>query len=232
MRILDLFCGAGGAAMGYHQAFPDAEIVGLDNVPQPDYPFEFQQYDLADTDLEFDLDLFAFDLIHASPPCQIHSYLKHGQGQAYEEAHVDLVPWTRGVLQRSDVPWVIENVEHAPLIEPFRLCGTAFDLNTEALGVTWELRRHRLFETSFDVWAPPTCRHQHRPLGVYGDLSLNCRPNNPGRRAPYDSEGLPANDWKAGYKEAEALMGIDWMTPKELVQAIPPAYTEWIGQQL
>lgn len=228
-RLLDLFCGAGGAAMGYHQAGFD-EIVGVDIVPQPNYPFEFIQYDLSNPDLEFDLDLFAFDLIHASPPCQIHSSLKHVQQSDYADRHQDLVAWTRDVLIRSGVPYVIENVPGAPLVDPVRFCGTSFGATIDAMGVRWEMRRHRIFETSWTLWAPPKCNHQWRVLGIYGDLGDRMRPNNPKRRAAYGPDGLPANDWKAGFDQAQKLMGIDWMDRAELVQAIPPAYTRYIGE--
>jgi len=229
MMILDLFCGAGGASMGYHKAFPDAEIVGVDNVPQPNYPFEFIQMDVMDPDFDFDFDIFSFDLIHASPPCQAYSTLSYAPGA---KTYPTMVEATRALMEANDVPWVIENVPGAPLREPFQLCGTSFGLTTGALGITWELRRHRIFETSFDVWAPPVCSHRYKAIGVYGDLSNAPRPNNPNRRRPFNDDGTPANDWKAGFMMAGDVMGIDWMTPGELVEAIPPAYTEWIGNQL
>ena len=226
MRLLDLFCGAGGAAVGYHQAGFD-DIVGVDIVPQPNYPFTFIQADA----LEPPVDLDGFDLIHASPPCQVHSDLRSVQAADYDTIHVDLVDSTRQLLKRSGVDYIIENVPKAPLVAPFQLCGTGFGLTTEAVGVTWELRRHRIFESSTDVWAAPQCQHRHRNLGIYGHLARKPRPNNPARRSPFGNDGLPANDWKAGITDAERLMGIDWMTPKELVQAIPPAYTKFIGEQ-
>ena len=227
-RLLDLFCGAGGAAVGYHRAGFD-EIVGVDIDHQPNYPFEFIQADVMDPDFDFDFDIFGFDFIHASPPCQAYSTLSYAPGA---KSYPTMIEGTRALLAaNSDVPSVIENVAGSPLVEPFQLCGTAFGLTVEALQTTWELRRHRIFEASFMVWAPPGCDHQHKTLGIYGDLSPRPRPNNPSRRRAFNDDGTPANDWKAGFDEASALMDIDWMSPAELVEAIPPAYTEWIGEQ-
>lgn len=153
MRILDLFCGAGGAAVGYHRAFPNAEIVGVDINPQKNYPFEFHQADAMAYPLE------GFDLIHASPPCQDHSVLKtmhdgHGTGW--------MLAATIERLRASGAHWVVENVpgSEAAIGEHVRLCGSAFKL---------QVRRHRLFATSLPV-NQPACRHrdQGQPIGVYG----------------------------------------------------------------
>lgn len=217
MKILDLFCGAGGSSMGYHRAWPEADIVGVDVVPQPNYPFRFIQADA----LNLPVNLDDFDLIHASPPCQVFSSVTPERAK-----HADLVDQTRALL--AGRVYVIENVPQAPLVDPIQLCGTSFGLTADALGITWELRRHRIFETSFDVQAPE-CQHQHKVIGVYGHLRVDTRPNNPNRRPPFDANGRPTNDWKAGHAMANEVMGIDWMTPVELVQAIPPAYTEWLG---
>ena len=133
MRILDLFCGAGGAAAGYHRAFPNAEIVGVDIVPQPRYPFTFIQADA----LEFPLD--GFDFVHASPPCQAFTaYRRRGGGVG--DGYPDLIAVVRARLLCHDATYVIENVPGAPLHHPVQLCGSSFGLN---------VRRHRLFETSF-----------------------------------------------------------------------------------
>lgn len=209
LRLLDLYCGAGGAALGYAHAGFDY-IVGVDNQPQPNYRFPFIQADALDILRETSF-LQRFDLVHASPPCQIHSTLKATQDDDYHDRHEDLVAITRGLLQDADVPYVIENVPGAPLNNPITLCGSMFDLRYDG----YELRRHRLFELSWDYPFWPPCQHRDPVLGVYGDLSKNPRPSNRGV--------------KAGIEQAEALMGINWMTPKELVQAIPPAYTEDIG---
>jgi DNA (cytosine-5)-methyltransferase 1 len=205
MRLLDLFCGAGGAAMGYSRAGFD-DIVGVDINPQPNYPFEFYRADVTRFTPNM---LHGFDLIHASPPCQAYSTLRHSPGNV---DYPDLIDSTRRLLQSSGLPYVIENVAGAPLGNPVQLCGSSFDLRHDG----FELRRHRLFESSFPVLVPP-CDHQDPVLGVYGDLSKTRRKSTRGV--------------KAGIVDAQELMGIDWMTPAELTEAIPPAYTEYLGRQ-
>lgn len=218
-RLLDLFCGAGGAAMGYHRAGFD--VVGVDIRPQPHYPFRFIQADA----MTYPLD--GFDAIHASPPCQAYSSTRtiwNNPGK-----HPELVEPTRALLRGSGLPWVMENVEGAPLTAHFILCGTMFGL---VIGNEWELRRHRLFETSGLFALTPSCQHtrsrgtigvygghardRRRTLGVYGHGGTNREPRGA----------------QATIEQAKAIMGIDWMTTAEISQAIPPAYTEFIGQQL
>jgi hypothetical protein len=199
VRLLDLFCKAGGASMGYHRV--GFEVVGVDIEPQPRYPFEFHQADA----MEFGLS--GFDAIHASPPCQRHSKMTKRHGRSAE--HPDLVGPTRDRLIGAGVPYIIENVPGAPLVDPLVLCGSTFEL---------DVRRHRLFETSFHV-LQPKCRHaeQGPAVGVYG---------NPGGSSKRDGLTFGGVDtWKTA-------MGIDWMTAKELAQAIPPLYTHWIGEYL
>ena len=210
MRILDLFCGAGGASMGYHRAWPDAEIVGVDSFEQPHYPFDFILGDaIHPTVAELATE---FDLIHASPPCQAHSTLRHSPGA---RQYRDYIAATRTLLEATDATWIIENVPGAPLEDPITLCGSMFGLRYDG----YELRRHRLFETNLLPGLPQLeCDHRDPVLGVYGDLSRNRRPSTRGV--------------KAGIEDAQRLMGIVWMTPKELVQAIPPAYTRWIAEQI
>lgn len=215
MKILDLFCGAGGAAMGYHRAFPDAEIVGVDINPQPRYPFTFVQGDAMTYPLA------GFDFVHASPPCQDWSTLRHIH-DAHGTGH--MLPDTLARLRVNGAPWVVENVVGAPMNAPLTLCGTMFDLRCQFGGVEFELQRHRLFECSRPIEPPTSCRHEFRTMGVYGTLSRRPRLNNAKRR--------PDGDLKAGGRQAAALMDIDWMLSHEIVQAIPPAYTEWIGSQL
>ena len=221
MRLLDLFCGAGGAAVGYSRAGFD-EIVGVDIKPQPRYPFEFIQADITHEDFEFDMDVWSFDAIHASPPCQVYSRIRRGTG------HADLVEWTRDwIARQSDgdgntLPYVIENVPGAPLPSAVQLCGTSFQRTLTDEAGTFEMRRHRWFECSVPFLAPP-CAHHYPTLGIYGDIATNMRRNNAVRGR---------SDTKAGLKQAECLMGIDWMTAPELSQAIPPAYTEYIGRRL
>lgn len=199
LRLLDLFCGAGGASTGYARAGFD--VVGVDLYPQPRYRFEFVQADA----LNFPLD--GFDAVHASPPCQRYSSMsscRPGLGDEYP----DLVGATRARLQAAGVPYVIENVPGAPLLNPVTLCGHMFGLS---------LYRHRLFEASF-------------PLP---DL---------GHRA-HTTPASKAGHWKPGtiisvaghvspIAVAKAAMGIDWMTRDELSEAIPPAYTYYVGYHL
>ncbi|MBC8395046.1 MAG: DNA cytosine methyltransferase [Deltaproteobacteria bacterium] len=204
-KLLDLFCGAGGAAMGYHRA--GFEVVGVDINPQPRFPFEFHQADA----LTYPLD--GFDVIHASPPCQAHTCLNVMWNA---KKHLDLVLPTRKRLRMSGVPYIIENVPGAPLINPIVLCGSMFGLSAGP----YDLRRHRLFECSFVV-EPLKCNHiKSKPvIGVYGD-HVRCRRRN---------GDLPM---ALGKPLADEAMGIGWMNFRQLSQAIPPAYTEYIGKQL
>jgi DNA (cytosine-5)-methyltransferase 1 len=207
MRLLDLFCKAGGAAMGYHRAGFD-EIVGIDIEPQKRYPFEFVQCDA----LEYVRDHWMeFDAIHASPPCQAYSRSRNnGCGKDAPK----LIPETRKVLQRTCLPWVIENVEGSPLESPILLCGAAFGLKTG----DFDLPRHRLFESNIFLFSFG-CRHRRgATIGVYGNGT------NSWHRKKF---GRCVTDM-----EKKDAMGIDWMTRKELTQAIPPAYTQYIGRQL
>ena len=207
MRLLDLFCGAGGAAMGYHRA--GFEVVGVDIKPQKHFPFEFHQADALEYLREHGRE---FDAIHASPPCQAFTALK-SMWNARE--HADLVAPTREGLFAAGKPYVIENVVGAPLIAPFMLCGTMFGLGAGEA----ELRRHRLFEASFPVGLQTPCAHARRQvIGVYGGHGQDRRRNG----APQDFST----------EQRREAMGIDWMTGAELSQAIPPAYAEWIGKQL
>lgn len=217
-RLLDLFCGAGGAAMGYHRA--GFEVVGVDIKPQPNYPFEFVQQDalqlLADLNRGWgasgDVSVDWYDAIHASPPCQAYSPLSALTGNSYP----DLVAEVRNRLRRTGLPYVIENVIGAPLEDPIRLCGSSFGLNV------W---RHRLFESSIDLGMVPPCSHgQHpHPIDVTGT----------GGRRTSDRTTNGGNSRKPRtLQEAQEAMGIDWMTRAEMAQAIPPAYTEHIGHYL
>jgi DNA (cytosine-5)-methyltransferase 1 len=207
-RLLDLFCGAGGAAMGYSRAGFD--VVGVDIEPQKHYPFEFHQADA----LTFPLD--GFDAIHASPPCQAYSIMRNLTWLKDRE-YWDSIPPTRELLAKATVPWIIENVKGAPLDGIF-LCGQMFGLN-------WPdgrpIFRHRLFETSWMTLAPAHPKHDRAstPGPLLG--SRQTRMSGIGR--------LVVNGRTRVNGEA---VGIDWMNRKELNQAIPPAYTEWIGRQL
>jgi DNA (cytosine-5)-methyltransferase 1 len=206
LRLLDLFCAAGGASMGYHRA--GFEVVGVDNKPQKRYPFEFHQADA----MTFPLD--DFDVLHASPPCQKYSTTR----PLCKSEMVDLVADVRAIFKASNKQFVIENVYGAPLINPMMLCGTMFD------GL--RIIRHRYFETNFlDGFAPASCHHAGRtqPSSRVG------RRHTP-RLKDYKYLTITGHDFAAG--DGRIAMGIDWMTRDELSQAIPPAYTEWIGRQL
>ncbi len=208
MRLLDLYCGAGGAAAGYHRAgFTD--IVGVDINPQGRYPFEFVQGDALEFVAQHGHE---FDLIHASPPCQIYGVTK---GMA-RPGYPDLVDVTRHMLIKSGRPYVIENVPGAPLINPIKLCGTMFDLR---------VIRHRLFETDPVLWWPP------RPCQHWGETNSKVKKSNGARKLwSFDDCDLlcvVGNGFRVS--DGRIAMGINWMTRKELSQAIPPAYTEWLG---
>jgi DNA (cytosine-5)-methyltransferase 1 len=202
-RLLDLFCGAGGAAMGYHRA--GFEVVGVDIKPQPRYcGDEFHQGDA----MTFDLN--GYDAIHASPPCQAFSVMKSLHNA---RVHPDLIGPIRERLMAAGVPYVIENVPGAPLLDPIRLCGSMFDLRSSEERY---LRRHRLFESNVPLTALK-CDHKGLAVGVYG----------------HGQAGLLGQRMRtAKAPEARVLMGMDWATRDGMSQAIPPAYTEHIGKQL
>jgi DNA (cytosine-5)-methyltransferase 1 len=220
-RLLDLFCGAGGASRGYHDA--GFEVVGVDISPQPNYPFEFRECDALDFLYDVvnppgDVPSERFDAIHASPPCQAHTSL-NVVWNARE--HADLVGPSRDLLRLTGLPYVIENVVGAPLLAPFRLCGSSFGLGTE----THELRRHRLFETNWEIGMVPPCGHSTKPvLGIYGDHARDRRR----ARSVEDGQFRAAE----GLAMAREALGIPWANWRELSQAIPPAFTKWIGERL
>lgn len=207
LKLLDLFCCAGGAGEGYRRAGFD--VTGVDIHKQPNNPHRFIQADALEFLAKHGAD---YDVIHASPPCQAHSDLKHMWNS---KEHVDLIAPTRALLIRAGRPFIIENVEGAPLITPVILCGTMFGLGSGNA----ELRRHRLFELSWGWVMPPTCNHNRpRVIGVYGGHGRD-------RRRKQNTQDFSTD----ARREA---MGIDWMTGTELSQAIPPAYTEFLGREL
>jgi DNA (cytosine-5)-methyltransferase 1 len=205
MVILDLFCGAGGAGMGYHRA--GWTVVGVDLSPQPRYPFEFHQADA----LKFSLE--GFDAVHASPPCQAYSALNNGTW-GNSSGHPQLIEPIRDRFKASGLPYVIENVPRSPLVDPVLLCGSMFGLGLD--DPPGYLQRHRLFESSFPLSAPKRCDHRGQALGVYGH----------GRGGgPKKGRSLAADD-------ARAIMEMPWASRDGVSQAIPPAYTEHIGRQI
>ena len=206
-RLLDLFCCAGGAGMGYHLA--GFEVVGVDIEPQPRYPFEFHEGDA----MTFPLD--GFDAVHASPPC--HDWTGASGGRVNDTGW--MLPATVARLAASGLPYVVENVPgpaaaHMPAAAT--LCGAAFGIA--------RLKRHRLFAVDFPVMVPPCPGHRTtRPIGVYGELGRNDRDDR-------GTHGYVRR--RAGVRTARELLGCPWMEPHELSQAIPPAYTRFIGEQL
>jgi DNA (cytosine-5)-methyltransferase 1 len=206
-RLLDLFCGGGGAGMGYHRAGFD--VVGVDINPQPHFPFEFIQADVMGLGVDF---LQSFDAIHASPPCQAYTAMQALNPRAPKRDHPKLVEPVRAMLIASGKPYVMENVPGSPLIDPVKLCGSMFDLG---------VRRHRLFECSFPMLVPQ-CQHagRARPIAVYGD-----HPQQPGDKTYRVNRAR-------NLAEGQEAMGIDWMPWRPLTQSIPPAYTQFIGERL
>lgn len=223
--LLDLFCGAGGCARGYDLAGFD--VVGVDLHPQPYYPYPFVEMDA----LTFarGLDLSAFAAIHASPPCQFHSQLTHVRGGPGD--HVNLIPDTQRVLEQAGRPYVIENVEGARewLRDPVTLCGAAFGLGAECEDGRWRyLKRHRLFQLggwSLPILSTPGCQCDGRePIGVYGTGGR--------QHATMSANGGRNRGYMGSLDECKAAMRIDWMPKDRLAQAIPPAYTQHLGQLL
>lgn len=219
-RLLDLFCGAGGCSMGYHMA--GFEVVGVDIEPQPHYPFEFHQADALMYLVGADLSSFA--CFHTSPVCKGYTQSNRPNQRSVitRDSYPRLISDVRERLRGLGKPYVIENVYGAKrdLNASLLLCGTMFGLPME---------RHRLFEiggTDLFVYPPAPCNHDIAHISVVGhsvwEESQTGTLRKDGRKRP-DSVPLSVG------REA---MGISWMGIKELAQAIPPVYTEWIGRQL
>lgn len=196
--------------MGYHRA--GFEVVGVDIDPQPHYPFEFIQHDALTLDREF---LESFDAIHASPPCQSYSDLAKRNRNAHKWPR--LITPTRKLLRSLEVPYIIENVEGAPLHRPVVLCGTMFP----GLRVI----RHRLFESNIDLTVP---EHGGHPLVFTHDK----RKAHYGKLDQNVSFVQVTGGGNCSIANARDALGIDWMNKGELNESIPPAYTEFLGQQL
>lgn len=226
-KLLDLFCGAGGASMGYHLA--GFEVEGVDIKPQPHYPFKFYQADA----LEFNLE--GYDAYHASPPCQAYSRLRHLpwlKGRNYPA----LIDATRQVLVATGKPWVIENVADAPLGQEYgyiMLCGWSL--------AEMPIYRHRLFESNVAMLAPS---HRPHPEIIYPGSKLGSRYSQANsvvgafgytRKVPRSYGtfvSVVGHDGTRNFPKAKEAMGVDWMNKQELTQAIPPAYTEYVGKYL
>jgi len=204
-RLLDLFCGAGGAAMGYYRAGFD--VVGVDIKPQPRYPFEFYQGDAMTWPLD------GFDVVHASPPCQAYSILQKQNKRAYP----DLIQQVRTHITCADVEYIIENVKGAPLRNPVMLCGTMFP-NLRVI-------RHRMFEASFPL---DVLEHKRHPLVFTYDK----RKFHYGKLDQDTSFVQVTGGGNCTIHNARRALGIHWMNKKELNESIPPVYTEYIGKQL
>jgi DNA (cytosine-5)-methyltransferase 1 len=207
MKLLDLYCGVGGASVGYARA--GFEVTGIDLKHGKRYPYTYIRADVLEVIKDIDY-LRQFDVIHASPPCQTHSITQHlRNAQGKSTSKIDLIPQTRQALIESGVNYIIENVPNSPLIDPVQLCGSSFGL---------KVRRHRLFESNMPIKGS-VCNHklQGRPIGVYG--SLNDEIPKGGKTA-------------ATIDEARKAMGMDWAIWTELVEAIPPAFTQYLGEQI
>lgn len=213
-RLLDLFCKAGGTSVGYHCA--GFEVVGVDIEPQPNYPFKFYQADA----FEF-LAVHAdeFDVIAASPPCQLYTGMREITLSRFGECNTnppDLIDVTRQALIETGKPYIIENVQGSPVITQVILCGASLGLP--------HIARHRHFESNVLLFAPKcTHRQNEYTIGVYG-----ARPD--GRRVSYRQHRLCRV--ARSLDEAQREMGIDWMEWHEITQAVPPVYTEYLGRQI
>jgi DNA (cytosine-5)-methyltransferase 1 len=205
--IADLFCGAGGAAMGLHRAGFD--VVGFDIVKQPRYPFAFVRQDALTVNLS------GFDAVWASPPCQFYSRLRY-LPWLKDKVYWRSIPPTRDVVVASGLPYIIENVDDAKwdMLAPVVLCGYALGLS---------IYRHRAFESPLLMLAPG--HRKHNWIISAGRASLSKR-----RHGLNGWGGVAGHHGGVGRHRAQ--MGIDWMTAHELAQAVPPAYSEFLGRQL
>ncbi|HEY6021704.1 MAG TPA: hypothetical protein VIY48_18100 [Candidatus Paceibacterota bacterium] len=221
---LDGFCGGGGATAGYMRAARklgiDLVMIGVDHQPHEKSYLKaggtkFIRGDMMEVFQDEDF-MSIFDFVHISPSCQKHSALsrmaKNTDGQ------LDLITPSREYFWRYDAKWIMENVEGSPLIDPLMLCGSMFD-DLVANDPRRQLRRHRLFEiVGFEVEQPPCAHNGFKSMGVYGAI---------GRKPPNGADVVES------LEEGRKIMGVDWpMSWKELREAIPPAYTEYIGMSL
>lgn len=209
MKLLDLYCGGGGASRGYELAGFD--VVGIDKYPQKKYVGEFIMADA----IEYLLDNYhKFDAIHASPPCQKWS-LASMQHRINGKEYIDLIEPTRAALISAGKPYVIENVVGAPLIDPITLCGSMF-MAADGTGIL-RTYRHRLFESNIPLLAGP-CEHKWPQAKM-------------GRRARH-GEFIQFVGHYTDANVVKSMLGLDHLSKKEISQCIPPQYTEFIGKQI
>jgi len=214
MRLLDLFCGAGGAAMGYSRA--GFEVVGVDIKPQPEYPFDFVQGDALEYVAAHGQD---FDLIHASPPCQHFTKYKNVR-KDISARYEDLIEPTRNALRATGKLYVIENVAGAPLLRPVTLCGSMFGL---------DVRRHRLFESNME-FSVPECRHEVWSKDRFPGGRSKARG---GHSRTLVRATVEVGAWDIPLEVQQKAMGIDWIKNlRMLSEAIPPAYAAFLGHQV
>jgi DNA (cytosine-5)-methyltransferase 1 len=218
--VIDLFCGQGGAGRGYADAGLD--VVGVDNDSRALRRYPFPSYD-GDwrLGLAYWLDYYYWRpgrvaLIHASPVCKGYSKSSLSQRMAGKE-YPNQIPEVREALEETGIPYVIENVPGAPLIDPVMLCGSQFGLCADVNGLKGNLKRHRLFEATFPIVDAGPHRHGGLPITVVGH-------GQPSWTRVHGYGPVRTEHWREA-------MGIDWMTRNGLAQAIPPAYTEYIGRQ-
>lgn len=223
VRILDLFCKAGGCSVGYHRAFTelgmDVEITGVDIEPQKHYPYHFIRADAMT------FPLVGYDFAHASPPCQAYS---KATPLSHRSDHMELIAPIRQRLMSSGLPFIIENVEGGRrlLDMPIMLCGTMFGL---------PIWRHRYFETHPSIFCLlPPCHHRHYTVSAHINdkdrlvqVPVLC---TGGADSKVSSRKMIRPRGKVA--EIRWAMEIDWMTQSELTEAIPPAYTHWLGLQI
>jgi DNA (cytosine-5)-methyltransferase 1 len=220
-RLLDLFCCAGGAGAGYARAGFDVVGVDVDRLALRRYPGQAVRADALEVIAHWNL--AAFDAIHASPPCQTYSQTRH----THKASHPDLLGAVWQALEHVGIPYVVENVPGAPMPGALTLCGSEFGLRAVDAGRVVTLRRHRLFVSNVHLWGAGGCscaadRAAGRIAGAYGGGSTDLEHARTVRHGGY----TPPTPVRA------ALLGIDWMTQAQLSQAIPPAYTTFIGGQL
>lgn len=207
LRLLDLCCCSGGAARGYHNA--GFEVTGIDIVDRPRYPYTFIQADAIDYVLTHGHE---YDAIHASWPCQHDAAITKGTNHRLRHRYADLYEKGKAAMLTTGQPWIIETTAARPDIV---LCGTQFGL---------PILRHRKFEVhGWTPMAPPHTRHRGRVRGW--------------RHGQYHEGDYLAVYGKGGGKatvpEMQQALGIDWTdVHEELTEAIPPAYTRFLGEQL